>query len=401
MTEEVNLDNDLGKDAQDGFEDDRGGFKPVKKPARPGQKAFIVVIALCSTALAGYALWTGYRGSHTASVEKKPEMFANNLPKYAFGQDDGSNHFEKKPTETEEKPSSPPPVSTDLAFGAAPNGEFRGENQEHKKSPEELATERRLTSEFSADNSSSSDSGSGSGSDNDSDDDDDDEKHGPKGNRDSAALEQRLNVHEMAPAMAGKMRHQNMTVASGTIIHCGTQEEIDTGLPGGITCRVSQDVWSVNGKVRLIDKGAMVDGQIASAATFGQNRVFVNWVRLRNPDGVIINLDSEGVNDLGSAGYEASVNNHFWGRFGDAILISVFSDLGQTMIQAVTNLAAKSNTTSVSTNETNSSTQQLAQEALQATINIPPSLYKQQGSAVNIYVARDLDFSKVYKLTDR
>lgn len=119
MTEEVNLDNDLGKDAQDGFEDDRGGFKPVKKPARPGQKAFIVVIALCSTALAGYALWTGYRGSHTASVEKKPEMFANNLPKYAFGQDDGSNHFEKKPTETEEKPSSPPPVSTDLAFGAA------------------------------------------------------------------------------------------------------------------------------------------------------------------------------------------------------------------------------------------------------------------------------------------
>lgn len=399
MTDEVNLDNDLGNETQDGFEDDRGGFKPVKKPARPGQKAFIAMIALCSTALAGYALWAGYSGSHTASVEKKPEMFANNLPKYAFGQDDGSNHFEHKtPEATTEKPPGPTPVSPNLPFGAAPNGEFRGEDTEHKKSPEELATERRLTADFSIDNSSSSDTGSDSGSD---DDDDDDEKHGPKGNRDSAALEQRLNVHEMAPALAGKMRHQNMTVASGTIIHCGTQEEIDTGLPGGITCRVSQDVWSVNGKVRLIDKGAMVDGQIASAATFGQNRVFVNWVRLRNPDGVIINLDSEGVNDLGSAGYEASVNNHFWGRFGDAILISVFSDLGQTMIQAVTNLAAKSNTTSVSTNETNSSTQQLAQEALQATINIPPSLYKQQGSAVNIYVARDLDFSKVYKLTDK
>ena len=398
MTDEVNLDNDLGNETQDGFEDDRGGFKPVKKPARPGQKAFIAMIALCSTGLAGYALWAGYSGSHTASVEKKPEMFANTLPKYAFGQDDGSNRFEHKTPEATEKPPEPTPVSPNLPFGAAPNGEFRGEDTEHKKSPEEVATERRLTAEFSADNSSSSDSGSDSDSD---DDDDDDEKHGPKGNRDSAALEQRLNVHEMAPALAGKMRHQNMTVASGSIIHCGTQEEIDTGLPGGITCRVSQDVWSVNGKVRLIDKGAMVDGQIASAATFGQNRVFVNWVRLRNPDGVIINLDSEGVNDLGSAGYEASVNNHFWGRFGDAILISVFTDLGQTMIQAVTNLAAKSNTTSISTNETNSSTQQLAQEALQATINIPPSLYKQQGAAVNIYVARDLDFSKVYKLTDK
>lgn len=395
MTEEVNLDKELDQKTPEDFQDERGGFQHIKKPAKPGQRALIGGVIVASMAIAGYAMWAGMHGSQTAHIEKKPEMFANTLPKYSFGKDDGSSRFEHKP-QLSAPPPAPPVVTVSPSSSKSADlaSDGLGGEQEHKKTPEELANDRRLEADFSTENAASTSSGAASN-------DDDNDHSGPKENQDSAALEQRLNVHQMTPAVAGRMRHQNMTIASGTIIPCGTQEEIDTGLPGGITCRVSQDVWSVNGKVRLIDKGAIVDGQIASGATFGQKRVFVNWVRLRNPDGVVITLDSEGVNDLGSGGYEASVNNHFWDRFGDAILVSVFSDLGQTMIQAVTNLAAKAHTTSVSTNEVSSSTQQLAQEALQAKLNIPPSLYKQQGAAVNIYVARDLDFSKVYRLTDR
>jgi type IV secretion system protein VirB10 len=42
--------------------------------------------------------------------------------------------------------------------------------------------------------------------------------------------------------------------------------------------------------------------------------------------------------------------------------------------------------------------QQVANTALQNTINIQPTLTKNQGDTVSLFVAHDLDFSGVYKL---
>ncbi|MNW15622.1 Type IV secretion system protein virB10 [compost metagenome] len=39
-----------------------------------------------------------------------------------------------------------------------------------------------------------------------------------------------------------------------------------------------------------------------------------------------------------------------------------------------------------------------ATTVLENTIKIPPTLYRNQGGRVGIYVARDLDFSSVYEL---
>ncbi|WP_102325342.1 TrbI/VirB10 family protein [Komagataeibacter saccharivorans] len=217
------------------------------------------------------------------------------------------------------------------------------------------------------------------------------------------ALLTRLQPDSMTPAVATVMHNQNLTVGKGTLIPCGMINEINTTLPGMVTCRVSHDVYSINGKVRLIDKGAVAEGEVTSALQYGQKRIFVNWLRLRNPEGVTIDLLSPGTTPLGGSGVKGKVNTHFWARFGDAIMVSIITNVGQMMVQAITNLASKPGTTSISTSsdDTNSVVGQVEKIILAQTSNVPPSLYVQQGDMVQIYVARDLDFSSVYTLTDR
>ncbi|MFT9166442.1 MAG: TrbI/VirB10 family protein, partial [Komagataeibacter saccharivorans] len=110
-----------------------------------------------------------------------------------------------------------------------------------------------------------------------------------------------------------------------------------------------------------------------------------------------------GTTPLGGSGVKGKVNTHFWARFGDAIMVSIITNVGQMMVQAITNLASKPGTTSISTSsdDTNSVVGQVEKIILAQTSNVPPSLYVQQGDMVQIYVARDLDFSSVYTLTDR
>lgn len=391
MSNDMNVDQELNGEGggSNGFDTTRRPFSGKGSSANPGTKGFIALMLLCGVGMGAFFVYQNVHSHHRA-VKQKEEMFANNLPKHNFvaGPDDTPFNAGAAPVPGPAAPPAAPGPSQD-ALGM-PNQPRTDRNGKKIKTPQELAQERRLHGDF--DNDAESGGGSSSGG------------SGPaqhaQTDEGSQGLARRLTPAAMMPNKAAVMKHQDLTVARGTMISCGTLTEIDSSQPGFVSCRVSRDVWSMNGKARLIDKGAFVDGQVANAMRFGQKRVFVTWVRLRNPDGVVVDLDSEGTNNLGSSGIPGSVNNHFWDRFGDAILISIITDLGQTMVQAVTNLASKTGTTSINMDNTESSGNQLGREALQATINIPPSLYVQQGQAVSIYVARDLDFSNVYHLTD-
>ncbi|MFW7242126.1 TrbI/VirB10 family protein, partial [Serratia sp. BNK-33-a] len=96
---------------------------------------------------------------------------------------------------------------------------------------------------------------------------------------------------------------------------------------------------------------------------------------------------------LGAAGVGGYVDTHFWQRFGGALMLSLVDDVAR----GITSQTSGSNgNNQFNFNSTGEATQNMAAEALRNTINIPPTLYKNQGEQVGIYVARDLDFSGVY-----
>ncbi|WP_235021331.1 TrbI/VirB10 family protein [Caballeronia telluris] len=158
-----------------------------------------------------------------------------------------------------------------------------------------------------------------------------------------------MNGVGIARVMASTSKHPSLTVPAGTMIQCGTATELDTTVPGQIKCHVSQDVYSFDHKVRLIDKGATVVGEASGGIKSGQARVFALWTRLVNPDGVTINLNSLGTNALGSAGIPGQVDSHFWERFGPAILISIIPISATRVFSTRRTRPAMAERTSIST----------------------------------------------------
>jgi type IV secretion system protein VirB10 len=210
-----------------------------------------------------------------------------------------------------------------------------------------------------------------------------------------SALANMLKPTVLSGAKARLLPHPDMMLTMGTMIPCTLQTAIDSQLAGYVKCVLPQDVRSTTGNVVLLDRGTTVVGEIGRGLVQGQDRVFVLWDRAETPDHAVIELSSPGTDELGRSGLPGRVNNHWWERFGSAILLSVI----QGGLQTGTALAANSGSSggtffnSFQSNGTN-----ISDTALQATINIPPTLEKNQGDNVAIFVAKDLDFSDVYNL---
>lgn len=198
------------------------------------------------------------------------------------------------------------------------------------------------------------------------------------------------------------MQNPDMVITEGTVIPCTLQTAIDSELPGLVTCVVPINILGATGNVVLLDAGTKIVGQIQNGLLQGQNRVFVDWTRAETPDHVIVTLDSPGTDELGRGGLPGAVNNHFWDRFGGALMLT----LVQGGLDAATIEAAGKGNNNSTTNQAalgfvyaaQSNGQSVANTALENTINIPPTLTKNQGETVALIVAHDLDFSDVYQL---
>jgi type IV secretion system protein VirB10 len=211
----------------------------------------------------------------------------------------------------------------------------------------------------------------------------------------AAGLAEKLKPTALQGAKAELLPHPDMLITKGTIIPCTLLTAINTELAGFVKCVLPEAIRGTTGNVVLLDKGTTVVGEIQQGLTQGQNRVFILWDRAETPNHAILSLGSPGADELGRPGVDGAVNDHFWRRFGSALMLSVV----QGALQAGTAAAGNSSNGGGTTfNNFSSNGQQLANTSLQASINISPTLEKAQGANVSIFIARDIDFSDVYQL---
>lgn len=190
---------------------------------------------------------------------------------------------------------------------------------------------------------------------------------------------------------ANTISNKSHTIAQGSLIRSVLETAIQSDLPGFVRAEVAHDVYSFDGSRLLIPKASRLIGEYRSALARGQTRVFVVWNRLLRPDGASIMIGSPGTDLLGRAGLDGDLDTHFFKIFGSSILLSVIDGAIDMGVESVRDSSASSTTILQNTNSLN----RAAEIALENSINIPPTIHIDQGTAIQVFVARDLDFRSV------
>ena len=185
---------------------------------------------------------------------------------------------------------------------------------------------------------------------------------------------------------------QTLLLPKGSFLDCTLETAIDSTLPGLTTCVTATDTFGADGTTVLLERGTKLIGETRGEVQQGAARVFVLWSEARTPTGVVVPLASPGTDALGRSGLAGHVNRHFWQRFGAAMLVSVINGAVQSAVASQGNGAVIVNP---------SSSQDVLTEVLKSTINLPPTVTVNQGTPIQILVARDLDFRSVYELRTR
>lgn len=185
----------------------------------------------------------------------------------------------------------------------------------------------------------------------------------------------------------------------GTYLRCVLETRIITDLAGYTSCLLTEPVYSINGRSLLLPKGSKIYGAYGGGPT--GKRVEVIWDRITTPNGIDVAMSSPGVDGLGGAGHPGQYSAHWGSRIASALMISLISDAFKYAAAEhgpETTTIANNGMTVQSPYEsaTARTMERLANDALNSGRR-PPTVTINQGTIVNVYVAKDVDFTNVLK----
>ena len=128
------------------------------------------------------------------------------------------------------------------------------------------------------------------------------------------------NNDQIVATSIGDLRR---VIAQGKVVDAVLETAINTDLPGSARAIISRDIYSEGGKNILIPRGSRLLGVYSSNVTFGINRIKMNWSRLIRPDGVDISISSPGIDQIGHAGMAGDLDNHVAKSLSVAVMTSV------------------------------------------------------------------------------
>lgn len=210
-------------------------------------------------------------------------------------------------------------------------------------------------------------------------------------------LSAKLKVAKVSGSRASVLHDRTFFITQGQFLDCVLETAIDSTVSGMVRARLSKNVYSADGRMILLERGTKIVGQYQRGMKQGEARLFVLWTRAETPEGVIINLDSPGADELGRSGLDGYVDTHFWERFGAAIMFSLIDDVGGYLID-LAQARSGTNNQQLTFNTSSEASKDSVGIILENSINIPPTLRKNQGDAISVFVARDLDFRGVYAI---
>ena len=175
----------------------------------------------------------------------------------------------------------------------------------------------------------------------------------------------------------------------------------DLYVGGRFNCLISEDIYSASNAVRLIPAGTEARGLYRTGTLKnGQGRLFLAITELRTPEPgrlVIPMVDSQAVGALGENGVAGWIDNHWLERIGNTLLLGTVQDFAAA---ASGSSPGKDRNTDYTEN-TRAATAEMAKTLLENSINIPPTMYLNQGDVIGLVTGADIDFSDVYRLRMR
>ncbi|PPU07459.1 TrbI/VirB10 family protein [Xanthomonas arboricola] len=220
----------------------------------------------------------------------------------------------------------------------------------------------------------------------------------PASEEGGAGAERGSEADKQKVSNAQFIRHPDALLVRGTYLRCILETRVITDIPGFTSCLITEPVYSINGRTLLLPKGSKIYGSYSGGPT-GQ-RVSVIWDRITTPTGIDVSMASPGIDSLGGAGHPGQYDAHWGQRLSSALMISLLADAFK---YAAAEYGPEQTTVSQTGVEVQSpyesatarTMERLANDAATESMRRPATVTINQGSLVNVYVAKDVDFTNV------